>query len=133
MFLMSSIPAVKQGASASACKIKSSKEKVLAADCNDYNIIINFKITKEVTEGCFCCPICDKKVNLLNNLKRKLGFSFELEIKCSACDWTHSFKSSKEIQHSDKSINGVVTKVSKENGKCIDTAVFSKHCEGTEI
>lgn len=64
-------------------------------DNDNYNVILNFGILKQLLELFLQCPRCKKNdVCLLNDLSKRQGFSYRLVINCNDCLFEKSLYSS---------------------------------------
>ena len=63
---------------------------------DSYNIIINFKTLKSFSD-LVVCPDCGKN-KLNNNLEMGMGFSYELNCACGACNWSYREYTSKYVE-----------------------------------
>ena len=83
---------------ASEKKIKLDHYKDLAINAEDDNffLLLNFSILKEMFTPLLSCPVCQYHVTLTDIQGHRMGFCHNLEIRCLSCEWKKSFYSSKE-------------------------------------
>ena len=72
-----------------------------STDVENFNIIINFSILKNMMNEIASCPECDSGIIISDDNSKRRGFLHKLIFKCSRCDFEYSTFTSHEV---DKSI-----------------------------
>lgn len=75
--------------SASAKKLKALEEILKNARNwkDNYNLIMDFNILKNVITEIVKCPECDCIVRIVDNKSYRMGFPHLFFISCSSCEW----------------------------------------------
>ena len=70
----------------------------VSADNIDCNLIINTKLMIEFFKKLCKCPDCGNNIDIIHDHKRKRGLAHFLTSKCTSCDWTDEFSTSKCVE-----------------------------------
>ena len=63
---------------------------------DSYNILINFETLKSFSDLVVCLDCGKNKLN--NNSEMGMGFSYELNLACEACNWNYRGYTSKYVE-----------------------------------
>ena len=77
-------------------------------DRNNFNLIINFMIIKEVIELIGHCPDCKGSLELQDDQNARSGFVHRLALRCTKCNWINRFFASNRV-NKDESATAVAT------------------------
>ena len=64
----------------------------------DYFIVINFKIMKDIVSNVGKCLECGSKVEFADVLESRMGLAHKLTVKCTSCNWGKSQYSSSKTK-----------------------------------
>ena len=65
-------------------------------DEEDYYMLVNFKVLKQMVTSFCKCPSCGDVIDMRNVAESRMGFANKLEIVCLMCNWKHQCFMSKE-------------------------------------
>lgn len=71
----------------------------------NFFLIINFNVLKNVIDLCGSCPECREKVMLDCFMREKMGLSQKLSVFCTSCDWKKQLFSSPQVVDGKKGNN----------------------------
>jgi len=82
---------------------------------DDFNVIINFSILKDILKEVGNCPECNCGVTVTSDEAKRRGFVHNVEIKCASCQYSYSTYTSGTV---DRNTN--MTKASTKGRKTFD-------------
>ena len=88
-------------------KIISEPDEEDIQDENNYNVLINFKVLKDIFDNQRTCKDCGStNITISDDLSCRMGFCHKLEFTCTSCNFVSSKFTSQEIVNNERGKQG---------------------------
>ena len=94
---------LQQTSCSSAKKLNLDVEGDLTEDQDDYYVLINFAVLKNVLAELCNCIECGGSIELQNDLQNRNGFACKFSVRCTKCTWIERFYSSQTTAKNSES------------------------------